>query len=66
MILFNTVILLYCIVQLFTWGLYNYLLNNNLNTKIVSDLGYVSNIAYYICIGFILYYSGKKSNDGIS
>lgn len=54
LIFFNSIILFYFVIQIFNWGLYNYMIKNNYNTKIISDFGYSVNLLYYGCLNIIL------------
>jgi hypothetical protein len=50
----NTIIMIYFSLQLFTWGFYNYLLKNHLNSKLISDIGYWINLAFYGSLAVLL------------
>lgn len=53
-------VLLFFASQLFNWGLYNYLTNHDLNTRILALFGYFMSILYYSCIGILLFVDSKN------
>lgn len=61
----NACILLYFTIQLFSWGVYSYLIRKNLNSKIISDVGYFANVLFYSSLIFLLVRNlrTKERND---
>lgn len=58
----NTSILIYFTIQLFNWGFYSYLIRNNLNSKIINDVAYFTNILFYSSIALLLFTYSKNKN----
>ena len=56
----NSIVLIYFTIQLFNWGFYDYLVRKNLNSKILSDIGYVTNLIFYLSVAVIIWKIPQK------
>lgn len=59
----NTSVLIYFTIQLFNWGFYSYLIRKNLNSRIISDVAYLTNIFFYTSLAILLFAYSKNKED---
>lgn len=59
----NVSILIYFTIQLFNWAFYNYLIRRNLNSRIISDVGYIANILFYSSMFLMLALGQSKTKE---
>ncbi len=53
-LLFNFSVLFFFTIQVFNWGIYNYLLKTKTNTAVFANFGYFSSLLFYIMLGICL------------
>ena len=59
---FNCAVLVYFTMQIFIWGILNYLIKNHLNVNPVLNFGLAISIIYYITIGFSIWLDRGSKN----
>ncbi|MFT3825856.1 MAG: hypothetical protein QM731_18195 [Chitinophagaceae bacterium] len=59
LIILNSAILLFFSVQIFNWGIYNYMLKKHISAQSISRFGYIISLIYYIALGCSIIASKK-------